>query len=504
MKPRLQRNLVLLFLGSSAIPLTLVTAVGYLGATRSIERLMLRQTNFSSREIERRFDRELQRLRDRFLFMTLGVSQKQLQEDPIRSRRDETVDPRIDELLLPGKYDGLFSGLVILDTANRPRYRIDYRGGLVTTMSGSRYFLQTDRFSPADRRGSELMPGLERGRVDSLFSDPRLGMMEIRLVAPLYHEGERTGAILADVDAASLMESIVEGISLGKDAFHIVTDSRSDVVLSHPDPAKRNQLISMALPGLSDVSLSGDDESGRRFHDERGGLWLLSSRALPDTPWVASVATPLGIYLAPINRVGSIGLVLVVLILAGATAMIVLSTKRFRHSLTSLSRAAQRFSYGDLDNRVEVRSRDEMGALADTFNRMASQLQGLIRQREESARFDSFHRLSAAVTHDLKGSLTGLSLLLENMEKHLDKPDFLRDSATTIRSAVERMRRATGKLSQSSSQWSRRSEPIRLAPLLEKLMKEAALTAHPELRTETDLDPQAEIRGDPEEIEGSF
>ncbi len=501
MKHRLQRNIVILFLCSSAIPLTLVTAVGYLGARRSIENLVLRQASYSCGQIESRFDREMRRLEDRFLFMATGVSQPRLAESVVPGDPGEPLDPRVADMLVPGRYDEKFSEFVILDNGGRPRYRIDYDLGAVAVSGGPRYFLQTEHFAPEDRRGVEHLEGLEEGRVGTLFAEARQGVMALRLAAMMRRNGERIGTLLGDVDAGSLMESIVSGISLGQNAFYIVTDSRSGVVLSHPDPGRRNQLISVALPALAGVSLQDDGGEGHRFRDGERDLWLLSSRVLAGTPWVVSVAAPLGIYLAPIDRVGRLGLILLVTILAGATVMITLSTRRFRHSLAALTGAAARFSSGDLDERVAVRSQDEMGALAAAFNRMASQLQGLIRHREESARFDSFHRLSAAVTHDLKGSLSGLSLLMENMERHLEDPAFLRDSAMTIHSAVDRMKRMTRRLGQNPAQWRARAERIPLSTLIEKVLRESGISSHAAVRVETEIDREAAIRGDPEEIE---
>src|SRR6185503_11671527 len=76
-----------------------------------------------------------------------------------------------------------------------------------------------------------------------------------------------------------------------------------------------------------------------------------------------------------------------------------------------LKGAAERLAQGDLQTRVPVHGRDEVAALAKTFNQMAEQLQSADqKQRElESLRRD----LIAWVSHDLQTPLTSMRAILE-------------------------------------------------------------------------------------------
>ena len=68
--------------------------------------------------------------------------------------------------------------------------------------------------------------------------------------------------------------------------------------------------------------------------------------------------------------------------------------------------AAARLGMGNLDERVEVSSSDEMGQLGRTFNTMADRLQGAERQRV---------RLMSDVAHELRTPLTNVRGYLEAM-----------------------------------------------------------------------------------------
>ncbi len=57
----------------------------------------------------------------------------------------------------------------------------------------------------------------------------------------------------------------------------------------------------------------------------------------------------------------------------------------------------------------------------------------------EARKFDAFHRMSTFVVHDLKNLVAQLQLLLSNVERHRDNPDFHRDMLRTIEHVVGRM-----------------------------------------------------------------
>jgi signal transduction histidine kinase len=106
-------------------------------------------------------------------------------------------------------------------------------------------------------------------------------------------------------------------------------------------------------------------------------------------------------------------LAIVLLVFAGGIAMILgyflSSTVTMRINL--LKEAAQKLAQGDLQTRVPVGGRDEVSALAATFNQMAQQLQAADeKQRElENLRND----LIAWVGHDLQTPLASMRAILE-------------------------------------------------------------------------------------------
>ncbi|HAF71562.1 MAG: Sensor histidine kinase [Acetothermia bacterium 64_32] len=152
----------------------------------------------------------------------------------------------------------------------------------------------------------------------------------------------------------------------------------------------------------------------RRLSSER--LYELASQGIPVTvggrkvgtlvPLDPAALTPLEQdFLRSVQRAALVGgvVALAVAAILGSLLIVQLSAP-----LRRLIRATERIARGDLAHRVGIRSRDEVGQLAQAFDRMAETL-----QRSEAAR----KNLLADVAHELR---TPLTVIQGNLEAMLD------------------------------------------------------------------------------------
>ncbi|MGW7294947.1 sensor histidine kinase [Streptomyces xiamenensis] len=95
-----------------------------------------------------------------------------------------------------------------------------------------------------------------------------------------------------------------------------------------------------------------------------------------------------------------------------------LVTQFVAHSLAAplleMTAASRAMARGDYGRRVHVARRDELGDLADAFNRMAADLQAVDRHRKE---------LVANVSHELRTPIAGLRAVLENVVDGVSEAD---------------------------------------------------------------------------------
>ncbi len=128
---------------------------------------------------------------------------------------------------------------------------------------------------------------------------------------------------------------------------------------------------------------------------------------------------------------------------------------RISRPIEELARASQRVAGGDWETRVDIRSLDEVGALARSFNNMTRQL---VEQRErlvQTERVAAWRELARRLAHELKNPLTPLQITVENMvrAKKLPKKQFdevFRESAATLEAEIENLKVIVGRFSDFS------------------------------------------------------
>ncbi|HXF57883.1 MAG TPA: ATP-binding protein [Actinomycetota bacterium] len=162
------------------------------------------------------------------------------------------------------------------------------------------------------------------------------------------------------------------------------------------------------------------------------------------------------------------------LLVAGAiSAFIALVLARFlargmTQPLRDMAQAARRMARGDYRQRVSVRSRDEVGQLAEAFNRMAGEMEGLERLRRD---------LVANVSHELKTPISALRARLENLLDGVERPDPA--LLGTMLQQSERLSRLVDQLLDLSRLESGdvplSIEPVPLSPLVDEVVAEVRM-----------------------------
>ncbi len=130
-------------------------------------------------------------------------------------------------------------------------------------------------------------------------------------------------------------------------------------------------------------------------------------------------------------------LAIILLLFASGIAMILgyfLSTT-VTERILSLKEAAERIAAGNLETRVPVTGRDELSALAISFNQMAGQLQAADQKQKE---LETLRRdLVAWASHDLQTPLTSMRAILEALaDGVVDDPEMVKRYLATAQRDV--------------------------------------------------------------------
>jgi signal transduction histidine kinase len=238
------------------------------------------------------------------------------------------------------------------------------------------------------------------------------------------------GVVVAQVDLSSVRQAIARarvgttGYAYAVDSHgELVTHPNINLVLRHTNLAALPQ-VHAALHGPAQASAHtvtiGRDQTGRKV--------LSTFQTIQPLGWRVFVEEPLGEAFAPLKSViWSTSLVLVVfLLLAVATG--VLLARRLVRPIESIQAAAAKIGAGGLDQRIEVTTNDELGALAREFNLMAARLQESYADLELKVE-DRTRELATAL-----GELDEKSRQLETASRH--KSEFLANMSHELRTPL--------------------------------------------------------------------
>ncbi|EGK85343.1 HAMP domain-containing protein [Microcoleus vaginatus PCC 9802] len=104
-------------------------------------------------------------------------------------------------------------------------------------------------------------------------------------------------------------------------------------------------------------------------------LSLLAIARLKYKPWSVLFAQPIAVALAPVEKQIRDALLLLAIIATIVTIIALAIAQLLTKPVIYLTEAVAQFTAGNLDMRVKMRSRDEIGLLARSFNSMARQIQ---------------------------------------------------------------------------------------------------------------------------------
>ncbi len=167
------------------------------------------------------------------------------------------------------------------------------------------------------------------------------------------------------------------------------------------------------------------------------------------------VANSRGTYVALMRRIrsaalmtGAGGIVLAILLSSWAAA-------RVTRPVEQLAHAAQEVAAGNWNIYVEVTGADELGQLADSFNRMTTEL---LKQKErlvQSERVAAWRELARRLAHELKNPLFPLQLTVENLVRAREQTseqfeEVFRESARTLLAEIANLTGVISKFSDFS------------------------------------------------------
>jgi signal transduction histidine kinase len=239
------------------------------------------------------------------------------------------------------------------------------------------------------------------------------------------------GGVLADVNLKVLSEVLARARPPQGGLTYVV--DAGGALLAHPDLAqvlRRTDVAARPQVQRALARAGADDASGSGLGAD-GQPVLASSRRLDDLGWAVLVEQPEHTALVPARAALERSLALLAIGLLAAVAASAWLAWRLVRPIQALEAGAARLAAGPLDSPLVPTaplaraSGDELGRLAERFDAMAAQLQGLVASQEqritertaELARANEAKtRFLAVAAHDLRQPVHALGLFIGRLQ----------------------------------------------------------------------------------------
>jgi signal transduction histidine kinase len=291
-------------------------------------------------------------------------------------------------------------------------------------------------------------------------------------------------------------------------SFIVALDGSQNIVY-HTSDAFKHRSVAAAMPFFKPIAdkMTAGKTDVDSFEDKAadGDRWLAAFRPISDVGLSVAAAKNSSAVVGGLQRAGLSGVALALLAALVATALLVVLVGRTSRRIERVAEGAAAVAGGDLNQHIELHTNDETRVLAESFNRMTDRLREHIQREAETRQFQSFMRLSAMLTHDLKNSIQGLSMLVNNMEKQFHRAEFRADAIDSLREATDKLRRLVARLSEPvkslSGEYRRDAKPTDLVPIINRVLDTTARASASLYRIRTRLPSTLMAFCEPERIE---
>jgi two-component system nitrogen regulation sensor histidine kinase NtrY len=166
---------------------------------------------------------------------------------------------------------------------------------------------------------------------------------------------------------------------------------------------------------------------------------------------------------------GGGGIILAILLSSWAAA-------RVTRPVEQLARAAKDVAAGEWDTRVEVRGEDEIAQLAESFNRMTTELLAQKERLVQTERVAAWRELARRLAHELKNPLFPLQLTVENLVRaRTQSPEqfdeVFRESSSTLLAEISNLKTIIGRFSEFSKMPHPQLQSVQVNEILRGVVK---------------------------------
>lgn len=250
---------------------------------------------------------------------------------------------------------------------------------------------------------------------------------------------EFTGVVAVDLDFEKMV-GLVRGIHVGERGYAFLVDSlgrniahprfeplRYDLA-SYPDDSLR-ELVREMMSG-------GSEWKTYVFENEEK---LAAFAPIPLMRWSLAVTIPSREFRREAMAIRTRVVQAVAVALIFAVAGVTLLTYYLLKPVRTLVNATHRIADGDLEHEIPIQSRDELGDLTGSFNRMVRNLAKTRNELVRSEKLVSLGRLSAGVAHEVRNPLNAMKGAIVYLQRKRMSDPLIHEYTRLVLEEIDRL-----------------------------------------------------------------
>jgi methyl-accepting chemotaxis protein len=313
---------------------------------------------------------------------------------------------------------------------------------------------------------SEKMIGAERAdrgyfktaisgefEISNVLISRNSGMPVFVIANPVVDEKDQIiGVLYCTVALSSFSAKTVDPIRIGEGGFAYLVDNRG-VVVSYPD---KEQILKMDLSETTWGRRILEQKRGMIQYTADGDERLVAFRQSDRLGWTVVVTAPTKEVYAPARKIGRNNLIVTTAVVALMIVALMLMVNRIVvRPLRKAAAMSDAVARGDLSTHLDVHSKDEIGDLADSLNRMSDSLREKAVVAEGIAEGNLDQNVVIGSENDRLGK--ALHGMIDSLDRALTQ---VRSSAVQVDSGSSEVSDSSQSLSQGASEQAASLEEI--------------------------------------------
>jgi len=233
--------------------------------------------------------------------------------------------------------------------------------------------------------------GMKTITISPVFPDVVNNTVDYLVSSPIKNEkGVISGVLVFRLNLLNLEAAIADRTGLGETGETIVIEAANRTFVTPPrfSFGTENVVLNPKYPNNAmsvRQALDNGITSGFATYEDYRGISVIGAwRYVPEFNWVVvTKQDTVEAYAAVTN----LSYILVVSVIVAGTLICIVAyvvAQSISRPILTVTNAAIRISQGQLDERVQIKSRNEVGTLADSFNIMTGNLQHMVEAERES------------------------------------------------------------------------------------------------------------------------